>query len=328
MPVVDTHAHFWPEPLLDHIRAGRYAPLRLEESEGVEWLVHSAGLRYPLLPTFIDRGAKLEQMSRDGIDIALDSIPAPYFFYDLEPEETLSVSRVFNDAIAEHANESGGRIKGLATVPLNDPGLAAEELRRARKDLGLVGVEIGTSLDTQMLDDPKFDPVFAAAQELRLPVMLHPYLSMLHEQLPMGLDRSLLGVIFANPVETTAAAGRLVLGGVFDRFPELVVQLVHGGGYFPYQLGRLQRAYEINPALSEGAARAPIEYLDNLIFDTVIFEPQAVHFLVKVVGANRVVLGTDQPFLLSDTTLLTMETLSPEDAELALGANATRVFGL
>ena len=327
MKVIDTHVHFWPKPLLDYIRAGEYRDLRVEEADGTQWLVHARGLRYPLSPTFYDLESKLERMDADGIDVAFDSIPAPYFFYELPPQETLSISKMFNDAIAEHAAASEGRVRGIAAVPLNDPQLAAAELRRAHDELGLIGVEIGTSLEGKMLDAPEFEPLFAAAEELSMPVMLHPYLAMLHKELPVGLDQSMLPIIFANPVETTAAAARLILGGVLDRFPALKIQLVHAGGYFPYQLGRLRRAYEINPALAEGARRSPVSYLENFIFDTVIFDPRAIEFLIDVVGAERVAFGTDQPFPLSDETATRMEGLDAKTTELLLSGNAERLWG-
>jgi len=328
MAIIDTHAHFWPGPLLEYIRSGDYPDLRLEQTDGLEWLVHAAGRRYPLTPPFYDLGAKLEQMDSDGIDVAFDSIPAPHFFYDLPPTETLAVSQMFNDAIAEHARASGGRVHGLATVPLNAPVLAAEELRRARNDLGLIGVEIGTSLGAEMLDEAQFEPLFAAAEAQSMPLMLHPHLSMLDQEIPLGLDRGLLPVIFANPVETTAAAARLILGGVLDRFPALKIQLVHAGGYFPFQLGRLQRAYEINPALQAAAKRSPVEYLDSFLFDTVVFDSRAIEFLINIVGPERVVLGTDQPFLLSDLTAVHMDWLDPSVAAMVLSDNAERVFSL
>ncbi len=328
MAVIDTHAHFWPKPLLDYIRAGEYPALKVEEADGLEWLVHSGGLRYELTPTFHDLEAKLERMDADGIDVALDSIPAPYFFYDLPPQETLALSRMFNDAIAEHAAASGGRVHGLATVPLNDPELAAEELGRAHDELELVGVEIGTSLGEEMLDAPFFEPLLAAAAEHGMPLQLHPHLSMLNQNVPVGLDGGMLPVIFANAVETTAAAARLILGGALDRFPKLKVQLVHAGGYFPFQLGRLQRAYEVNPALAEGAKRQPVSYLDNFLFDTVTFEPRAVEFLIGIVGTERVAFGTDKPFLLCDMTGARMEGLDATTSERVLSRNAERVFGI
>jgi aminocarboxymuconate-semialdehyde decarboxylase len=330
MRVVDTHSHFWPSAILEFIRAGGDPSLRIEEGEGeFGWLVHERGLRYRLAPAFHDLDAKLAWMDAEGIDVSLHSIPAPFFFYELPAPETLRLSRIFNEAIAEQAAGSAGRIGGIATVPLNDPELAAGELHRARTELGLCGVQIGTSLGSTMLDAPELDPFFAAAAELRMPVQVHPYLSMLGEALPPGLDRFLLSITVANPLETATAAARLILGGVFDRHPELRIQLVHGGGFLPYQLGRLQRGYERNPLAREGARRSPLAYLDNLLIDTILYEPRAIEFLISLVGPERVVFGTDAPFDLADLAPLRMiEALGEGTAELVLGANAERAYSL
>ncbi len=329
MAVIDTHAHFWPKATLDFIRAGEYPPLSVEEADGLEWLVHTGGLRYPLSPDFFDLEAKLARMDSDGIDVTLDSIPAPYFFYELAADETLAISQTFNDAIAAHAAASGGRVRGVATLPVNDAELAATELRRAKAELGLVGAEIGTSLDTTSLDAPDFEPLWAAAAELRMPVMLHPYLSMLGERLPIGLDRYALQVILANPVESAAAGARLMLGGVLDRHPDLMIHLVHGGGYLPFQFGRLQRSWELNPAVSEVAKRSPREYLDNFVFDTIVYERAALDFLIESVGRERVIFGTDVPFVIADLIALdAADSLDPETRRLVLEDNPARVYGL
>ena len=330
MLVVDTHSHFWPDAILAFIRAGGDPSLRIEEGEGEwPWLVHERGLRYPLAPPFHDLDAKLAWMDAEGIDVSLHSIPAPFLFYELPAPETLRLSRLFNDAIAEQAAGSGGRIGGIATVPLNDPELAARELRRARAELGLRGVQIGTSLGATMLDAPELDPFFATAEELGMPVLVHPYLSMLGKGLPPGLDRFLLSITVANPLETSTAAARLILGGVFDRHPELTIQLVHGGGFLPYQLGRLQRGYERDPLVREVAERSPRAYLDNLLIDTILYEPRAIEFLISLVGPERVVFGTDAPFEFADLAPLEMvDALGTDTAEMVLGANAARAYSL
>jgi aminocarboxymuconate-semialdehyde decarboxylase len=217
----------------------------------------------------------------------------------------------------------------MASVPLNVPGAAAEELRRAHEDLGLVGVEIGTSVGSWMLDAPELDPFFEAAAELRTPVMLHPHKSMLGDGLPPGLDRFFLSNLLGNSLETATAATRLILGGVLDRHPGLLIQLVHGGGYFPYQLGRLQRGYELRETVREEAARGPREYMDNFLVDTVLYDPTAIGFLLDMFGPDRVVFGTDLPFDMADLTGLEIrDSLDPEVARKVFAGNADRAYGL
>jgi len=327
--VIDTHSHFWPETILDGIRAGELPGMRATEGEGEwTWLVHERGLRYPLTPSFHDLEAKLAWMDETGIDISFHSIPAPFFFYELPPGETLRISRLFNDGVAEDAARSGGRIRAIATVPLNDPELAAEELRRAH-GLGHVGAEVGTSLGATMLDAPQFDPLLAAAAELSMPLLLHPLTSMLGQGVPAGLDRFFLANMLGNPLETSTAAARLILGGALDRHPDLVLHLAHGGGYLPYQLARLDHGYAVQPEVAEVAERSPREYLDNFIVDTILFEPRAIEFLISIVGPERVVFGTDAPFSFADLTPLGMTAaLGERTAAMMLGGNAARAYSL
>jgi aminocarboxymuconate-semialdehyde decarboxylase len=268
-------------------------------------------------------------MDRDGIDVSLCSIVPSLFLYELEPEKTLQAHRVINDAGAAYAERSGGRIAVLAAVPLNDPDLAAEELRRACGELGLVGVEIGPSVGAMMLDDARLDGFWAAATELGVPVMLHPYLNMVSKPGP-DLQGFHLGNVVGNPVETFVAASRLIVGGVFDRHPDLRIQLVHAGGAFTYQLGRLEHAYEAREDTRSVAEREPTAYLDRFLFDTIVFDERPLRFLLELAGPDRVLFGTDLPFDMADLSALqTLPRIAPPDvAEKALGANALRAYGL
>ncbi|MGZ4203299.1 MAG: amidohydrolase family protein, partial [Thermoleophilaceae bacterium] len=258
MPVVDAHTHFIPREFVDFLRSGGGPPgLEVVERQGRDPLIsHANGLAYPVFPLFHDPAAKLEQMDRDGIDVSLCSIVPSLFLYDADPADTLRAHRVINDAGAEYAARSGGRIAVLATVPLNDPAAAVEELWRACRELSLVGVEIGPSVGDTMIDSPRFDPLFTAAEELGVTVMLHPYLNMVAKPGP-DLEGFHLANVVGNPYETFVAASRLIVGGVFDRHPRLRVQLVHAGGAFPYQLGRLQHAYGAREETGSVAARDP-----------------------------------------------------------------------
>jgi aminocarboxymuconate-semialdehyde decarboxylase len=330
MPVVDTHTHFIPMELVDLVRRGDGpSDLSLSERDGEDPLIiHENGLRYPVFPLFHDADAKLEQMDRDGIDVALISLTPSLLLYWTEPAETLRVHRFINDAGAELARRGRGRLHLLATVPLNDPPAAAEELRRARNDLGVVGVEIGTSIGDVMLDDPALEPFFAAAEELATPVLLHPYTNMIAAPGPALAGYHLANVI-GNPIETFVAASRLIVGGVFDRHPDLQVQLVHAGGAFPYQLFRLDHAYEVRSETRATARRRPSEYLRNFLFDTVTFDPRALDYLIQVAGPDRVLFGSDIPFDMGDLSALALADRGDRAlAERIVGENALAVYGI
>jgi aminocarboxymuconate-semialdehyde decarboxylase len=330
-PVVDVHTHYIPEELIELIHSGKGPTgLTVERREGKDPLIiHDNGLRYPAFEVFRDHRARLAYMEERGIDVALISISPSLYLYWLDPGETAEISRILNDAAARMAREADGRLHAMATVPMNDPAAAAEELRRTREELGVVGVEIGTSVGTRQLDSPDLDVFFAAAAELGMPVMLHPYLSMITEP---GTDTQgyHLANVIGNPLETFVAGCRLTVGGVFDRHPDLRVLLVHGGGAFPYQLGRLQHAYQVREETRITAKRSPLDYLDNLRFDTVLFEGAPLRYLLELVGPDRVLFGTDLPFDMGDDSAL-REVGDGSDQGLAdrvLGGNALELFGI
>ena len=329
--MVDAHTHFIPLEFVDYLRSGEGpASVTVIDREGRDPLIsHSNGLAYPVFPLFHDASAKLEQMDADGIDVSLCSIVPSLFLYDAEPAETLRAHRVINDAGAEYAAASGGRIAVLATVPLNDPQAAADELRRACGQLGLPGVEIGPSVGDAMIDSPDFEPFLAAAEELGVTVMLHPYLNMVAKPGP-DLDGFHLSNVVGNPFETAVAASRLIVGGVFDRHPGLRVQLSHAGGAFTYQLGRLQHAYGAREETKSVARAEPYSYLGNFLFDTVIFDERALRFLLEVAGPDAVVFGTDLPFDMADMSALeTVPRVAGADgAAKVLGENALRAYGV
>lgn len=328
--VIDSHCHYLPPELVDELRAGVDPGVSIEDrgSDGT-WMIHERGVRFPLTPLFTDPVAKCRQMERDGIDVSLLSAAAPLFFYGLEPDVTARLSALFNDAVADVASRHDGRLRGMATVPLNDPPAAADELRRAATELGLRGVEIGTSVGGQMLDAPELDVFFAAAAELEMPVFLHPYLSMLGDNKAPGLDRFFINNSAGNLIETHVAASRLVLGGVFDRHPGLTVHLAHGGGSFPYQLGRLDRTYTLREEVRAVAERNPLEYLDHFVIDTVLYHARPLEFLIDFVGARRVLFGTDYPFDMADLTgLAVADRIGGDSADRIRSGTAREVYGL
>jgi aminocarboxymuconate-semialdehyde decarboxylase len=179
-----------------------------------------------------------------------------------------------------------------------------------------------------MLDDPSLDPFFAAAEELGMPLLLHPYTNMIT---PPGsaLSGFHLANVVGNPLETFAAAARLIVGGVLDRHPGLRVQLVHAGGAFPYQLGRLDHAYEARSETKATAKRRPSAYLGNFLFDTITFDRRALRFLIELAGPDQVLFGTDIPFDMADLSGREIaQWAEPETAAKVLGENALQIYGI
>ncbi len=325
---IDIHTHYIPVQFLQEARSGSgLDKVVVEKRNGAEWMIHPQGYRYPLAAEFWDMDAKIRQMDRLGLDVSILSIAPPLLFYWADAAATREFCQMANEAVNGLVAQSGGRLRAMATVPLQEPEAAAAELRRAVTHLGLNGVLIGTTMEHVPLDDPRFEPFWAAAEELNVPVVLHPYYVGPKPQLNDYYMTNLIG----NPLETTVAAARLVLSGLLDRHPNLQVVLVHAGGFLPYQIGRIDHGYQVRAETSANIRQFPSSYLSRFYYDTITHAGQPLQFLVNSVGQERVMLGTDIPFDMADTKF----TRHFDGAGMGDGAldaiasqNAIRIFGL
>jgi len=325
---IDIHTHFIPPYFVDEIRRGQaLGKVTIQQQNGEEWVSHPEGYRYPLAAEFWNMEAKLQHMDRLGIDISVLSIAPTMLFYWLEAGPTQEFCQKANEAMAEFVSKSGGRLYGMAAVPLQDPRAAATELRRAVIELNLRGVEIGTTMEDVPVDDERFLPFWATAAELDVPVMLHPYYVGTKRQFADFYMTNLVG----NPLETGVAASRLILSGCLDRYPMLKVVLVHAGGFMPYQVGRLDHGFRVRSETNAVIDSPPSTYLRRFYFDTITHASVPLKFLVELVGADRVVLGTDIPFDMADlyfTDYLAATELDQKTVQTITSDNANRIFHL
>ena len=327
--IVDVHVHFL-SPLA--IEAARAAPARhgvrvLDEGGRPRLAVGDEAPTRPLLEPLYTLAAHLAFLDAQGIDAAVFGPLMDVAGYSLPPRQAAAWSRAQNEALARSLAEAGGRHAGLATVPLQDPALAADELRAAVGTLGLRGAMIDPNALGRPLGDPAFDPFWSAAADLAAPVVLHPFLLEAVERFGRHYLHNLVGY----PFETTLAAGSLIFGGTLDRFPALRVVLVHGGGFLPYHVGRFDRGHVARPEARADGAGLPSGYLRRFHYDTLVQFPPALAYLVSVVGADRVLLGSDHPFWLGDPepVRIVREAGLPARAQSAiLGDNAARLFHL
>ena len=327
MKVIDAHAHVIPGALVDAMREGR-APdgIRLEVTDERSWVVHRQGYRYPLLEDFHDVAARLATMDRQGIDAALLSVAPPLFLYWIEPRESVAAARLINDAIADMVAKAPDRFTGVATLPLQDPAAAVEELERCVRTLGFRGAQIGPHAEGVPLDSQQLRPVLAAAEDLRAPLIVHPY----YVGSSPDLDDFYLTNLQGNPWQTAVCASRLILSGALDAMPGLDVVLVHGGGHLPYQMGRLDHGHKVRPE-AKGCVHPPSAYARRFHYDTLTHDPSAARWLIDQVGADRVVLGTDTPFDMGAGSLesqLDGVQLGEADWHAVAHANIERLFGL
>ncbi len=323
---IDIHAHCLPAEAVDLLHS-EGASIGIEVGDDGSVVVAGRPLPMPLRQTLVDRDARLAAMDRSGIDIQVLSPWIDLTAYRLDAEAGARWSRLLNVALAGEAASHPDRFLALGTVPLQSPEAAVAELRYAVDELGMVGVEIGTRVGDIDLVSAGLDPFWEEAARLRCLLLLHPL-----DPLPgIDLGSHFLHNIVGRPAETTIAIARLLLAGLFERYPHLEMCVVHGGGFLPYQIGRMGRAWVARPEIVASELKAPPrEALRQLSFDTVLHEPAAIRYLVDVVGADRIMLGTDYPFEMGDpdpvATLEAVPGLGAADRTAILSGNAQRLF--
>jgi aminocarboxymuconate-semialdehyde decarboxylase len=293
---IDVHSHFFPEAFLHKV-----------EREGGP---HGAGVRrdgapptlfmpghppVPLFPEFVDLSARLAYLDARGITVQALSLSPPMVYW-APPRLGAELARTFNDGIAEVCRTYPGRFVGLATLPMQDVEAALRETERAVRELGMRGLYLATSVNGRYLDDPTFEPVWQMAAELEVPVFVHPTTHMGEDV----LGRFHLFNTIGFPTETAALVGRLIYSGLLDRQPRVRVVLAHGGGVFPFLLGRLDHAHRSRRELQDAVPRPPSGYLDHFYFDTVVHGDGALAYVVRTVGVHRMVLGSDAPYDMAD----------------------------
>lgn len=326
---VDVHAHVVPSSLLAEL-ARRGAEGFSAERTDKGWIVTvpGSGPTRPIGARMTDAGPRREWMSRTGVT---EQVLSPWMDVqtgDLEPKAARDWARRLNDAMAETAAELGGGTRVLASVPTCDGESAATALEEIRSRPETAGVLLSTSPDGVALHDKGFEHFWAAAERAGVPVVVHPPTCG-----PSGALPTLggMGNVHGRLIDNTIAVTELILHGVLDRYPGLTLILVHGGGFLPYQAARVDGGYRTKESFAGELAREhPSDYLRDLYYDTAALSGPAIAFLTRLVGADRVLLGSDYPFALSDPapvrTVLGAG-LSPDETTAVLSANADKVFG-
>lgn len=326
-PVIDTHTHFIPNSLADASAMHPAWGVSVDARDGRDWVVHNQGFTYPLDPTFVNVEAKLRDMDDRRVAMSLLSLAPPLFLYGLSGADGEAFASWANDELAAAVTHGNGRLAGIATLPMQAPAAAAEELRRCVEDLALVGAQIGSNIEGAQLDDPRFAPVLEAAEALDVPLMLHPY----YTGSKPGLEDYYLTNIFGNPLDTALAGARLIFSGALDRYPDLDVILVHAGGFLPYQLGRLDHGWTVRSEPKVDLKRKPSELFTRFTFDSITHNDEALRWLLEFAGSERVVVGTDLPYDMGDgdpVGRLERVAESPAVWERVAAQNAVELFGL
>lgn len=271
---------------------------------------------------------RLRDMDRMGVDVQAISVAPPQYFYWAEPEVGAKLSGMENDRLFEIVQAHPDRFVGLGTLSLQDVDLALVELERVVDELGFHGLEICTNVNGVDFDDPRFVPFFEQVVERDLLLVVHPNGFTHGERLADYYLINTLGM----PMDSTVFIARMIFGGVMERFPDLKVCVMHGGGYLPFYPARFDHAYEQRDDCREHISRPPSTYLAQMSFDTMVFDPELIGTLVRRWGADHVLLGTDYPFDMGETDpvglLARVEGLDDKERSLIAGGNAARLLRL
>lgn len=283
--------------------------------------------RLDIAPKMTSVDERLADMDAMGVDTQVVSISPYQMYYWAEPELGREVSRLSNDDLAKTVGGHPDRLMGMATVPLQDTGLAVEELGRCVTELGFRGVELATNVNGEELSADRLEPFWSRIEDLEVVVFLH---SAGFTHPARFTDHYFINII-GHPLETTLATSHLIFDGVMDRHPGLKIVLAHGGGYLPAYSARMDHAYHARHDVRAGLPRPPSEYLARFYFDTVVFEPDQLGFLIDKYGADHVVVGTDYPYDMGELDpnglLGRVEGLDEDAAAAIRGGNAWRLLG-
>ncbi|MGZ9174579.1 MAG: amidohydrolase family protein, partial [Candidatus Binatia bacterium] len=324
---IDLHSHFFPvEALQNPGKFENHAP-KLVLENGKLSVTSQIGSRPGLGAGAYDPLARVKALDEMNIDMQAISPSPILLFYWEDAAVAAHFSRRQNQAIHDVVKKHPDRFIGFGSVPLQrvpESIAIAEEA----KSMGLKGLEIGNAVGDKPLDDPSFEPFFQVAQELELLLFVHPLEGGLDADDPLS---PILGNVLQFTFRTTLMVERMILKGMFEKYPNLRLCLSHGGGLLAFNIWRLDHSYGLRADLRKQLPKKPSAYLKKMFFDTIVHSVVALDYLVRVVGAERVVIGTDYPMAMGDFDAVSkVKQLEIDDAEraLILGGNAVRELRL
>lgn len=328
---IDIHTHILPKHWPDlKERYGYGGFIRLEHDGcGCTRMMRDSTFFREVEPNLWDGKARAEECDRHRVDVQVLSTVPVMFSYWAKPEHTHDLSKILNDDLAQVVAADPKRFIGLATVPMNAPERAVEEMERAVTTLGMQGIEIATHINGVNLDDDRFEPIWEAAQDLDAAIFVHPWDMMGMDQMP----RFWLPWLVAMPAETSRAICSLAMGGVLEKFPKLRFAFAHGGGSFPGTIGRIDHGFTMRPDLCQThTTTSPADLLNRIYLDSLVHDRDMLEFLVDRFGASQIALGTDYPFPLGELEpgklIETTSTFTPEQKERMLSGTALEWLGV
>jgi len=279
----------------------------------------------PITPHYHNLEVRLKTMDARSVTVHALSLMPPMVYW-ADGALGLRLARIVNDAMAEANRAHPDRFVFLATLPMQDPEAAIKEVDRAVTELGCRGIYLGTNVRGKELTDPTFVPVFERVHALNMPVFLHPLNVIGAQRLTSYYLHNLLG----NPFDTAVAAANIIFSGLLDRFPKLQICLPHAGGAFPYLIGRLNHGWKVRQEC-KALKKPPASYLRRFTYDTISHAPESLDYLINLVGADRVMMGSDYCFDMGydrPVKVVTALKLNRAYKEKILSGNAARLLRL
>jgi len=291
---IDTHTHVLTEETAALLR--KEAPkvaVTITPVDAESATLDVAGVVYRPFPRGgFDLARRLHDMDAMGVDVQVLSATPQTYLYNQDASLGTTTAAIQNDQIAKLVKQNPQRFMGIATLPMQAPEKAADELKRAMTKLGLRGTMFASNIMGKNLDDPSFEPVWATAEELGAFIFIHP-------NNVAGVDRMksyYLNNLIGNPLDTTIGAACLYFGGVLDRYPKLTVVLAHGGGFTPYQAARWEHGWHVRPEPKKNITKQPVDIAKRFYYDTILHSAPVLEFMIERVGADHVMLGSDYPY--------------------------------
>jgi len=323
---IDIHNHFFPKAYLEELKEGKgYASVGMD-SEG-RMLIYYRGDYNIVVGPHVDLDKRLEAMDKYDVDMQVLTLTTPGVERE-EPDRGIRLARATNDAFSEIVTKYPERFAALATLPMQDPKAAVEELERAIGELGLRGAAIFSNINNKPLDSKEFWPIYEKASKMGIPLFIHP-------TTPID-DRAMedyrLVPIIGFGLDTSLAVLRLIFSGVLEKYPSLKIIAAHLGGIIPYLIGRIDTCYQAYPECKVNIDKAPSEYLKRIWIDSICYNKEVFMCAYALLGPERILLGSDFPHQISDIerAVKRIRDLNiPEDAKRKiLGENALKLLRL
>lgn len=319
---IDVHAHITDRNYLKSLTA--LHGLTAIAGDNGQTLLRKGQTSYTWFrDSFFDIEARIRDMDEKGIDIRILSLSTPSV-YDWPANEQADIARTSNNSLAAVCSSYPDRFRGVAALPLSDVGASIDEMKRCLDELGLSGIAIGSNIGGKPLNHADYEPFWAEVDRRRVPVIEHP-------MFPLGaehLDEFELPLRVGFIYDTTTAVTRMIYGGIFERYPNFPFIIAHTAGALLMMLERLDNGYRIFPDCRRHISRPPSTFARQLYYDTCAFGTPALLLAHHVVGADRLLWGSDDPFISADTKHVDDLPISPEEKAAIIGGNAAIIFGI